>query len=246
MSQQGLTPEKIERAQDLVSRIRGVSSCQITTDEAGRITEVHVVALAGKPAKLIARDVETCLKAEMGVDLDYKKIGVVIFDRDDDPPLHDDPPSPASPAVEFEEFDVQEFASRFLFQGINVFKRPDGVRVEVSMIRDSEESVGISEVARSSTSLRRAVAEATLAAVSDLLDESARLCLGEVRKVSLGTSQAVVVTAELVAGRDVSTLLGSAMIGDDDNDAIVCATLDAVNRVLGRLNQKSSVEYRIR
>ena len=80
MSSKRFTPDVIARAEELVGRIQGISSCRITTDDAGEITEVHVVAEGRKPAKLVARDVETCLKAELSIHVDYKKIGVVIFD----------------------------------------------------------------------------------------------------------------------------------------------------------------------
>lgn len=70
----------IERAEDLILRLREVRSARIYSDEEGRITEIHVVAETDRPAKLIARDVETCLKAALGVSVDYRKIGVVIME----------------------------------------------------------------------------------------------------------------------------------------------------------------------
>jgi hypothetical protein len=70
----------IERAENLIIRLREVQSCRIFTDEAGAITEVHVVAVTDRAPKLIARDVETCLKASLGLIVDYRKIGVVVID----------------------------------------------------------------------------------------------------------------------------------------------------------------------
>ncbi|MBN1164615.1 MAG: hypothetical protein JXB45_08555 [Candidatus Krumholzibacteriota bacterium] len=70
----------IDKAEDLILRIRDIQSCRITTDEAGGIAEVHVVAATNRPPKMIARDVETCLKAELGLPIDYRKIGVVLID----------------------------------------------------------------------------------------------------------------------------------------------------------------------
>ncbi len=70
----------IERAEDLILRLRDIHSCRIATDETGAVSEVHVVAATERPPKMIARDVETCLKAELNLDVDYRKIGVVIID----------------------------------------------------------------------------------------------------------------------------------------------------------------------
>ncbi len=70
----------IERAENLIVRLREVQSCRIYADESGTITEIHVVAVTERAPKLIARDVETCLKASLGITVDYRKIGVVVID----------------------------------------------------------------------------------------------------------------------------------------------------------------------
>lgn len=70
----------IERAEDLILRLREVQSARIYTDEQGNISEIHVVAVTDRVPKLIARDVESCLKATLGLTVDYRKIGVVVID----------------------------------------------------------------------------------------------------------------------------------------------------------------------
>jgi hypothetical protein len=70
----------IERAENLIIRLREVQSCRIYTDESGNITEVHAVAITDRAPKLLARDVETCLKASLGLIVDYRKIVVVVID----------------------------------------------------------------------------------------------------------------------------------------------------------------------
>lgn len=74
----------IERAEDLILRLREVHSARIYTDEQGTITEIHVVAVTDRAPKLLARDVETCLKASLGLTVDYRKIGVVVIDPEKD------------------------------------------------------------------------------------------------------------------------------------------------------------------
>ena len=82
----------IERAEDLILRLRDVRSARIYADEEGRIAEIHVVAATDRAPKLIARDVETCLKASLGVSVDYRKIGVVVME-----PRKASSPSEAAP-----------------------------------------------------------------------------------------------------------------------------------------------------
>lgn len=115
--------EFIEKAEDLVTRLRDVQTCRISTDASGKMSEIHVVATSDRPAKMIARDVETCLKAELECDVDYRKIGVVLIDPpaeaarsrpvvvdaaagEDDPPETADDEPPAAPSPPDRRFDV--------------------------------------------------------------------------------------------------------------------------------------------
>lgn len=80
--------DSIERAEDLILRLREVQSARIYADEQGNITEIHVVAVTDRAPKLIARDVESCLKAALGITIDYRKIGVVVIEPGKEPHLH--------------------------------------------------------------------------------------------------------------------------------------------------------------
>ena len=86
--------EIVYKAEDLILRLRDVRSCRIITDETGMISEIHVVASSYRPPKMIARDVETALKAELDLEIDYRKIGVVLMDpvRADDNKTEELPP----------------------------------------------------------------------------------------------------------------------------------------------------------
>ncbi len=67
----------VSDAQRWISRITGVLQCKIDLDEAGEVTGVHVVAGMERDPRHIVRDVEGMLKARLGLDVYYKKIGVV-------------------------------------------------------------------------------------------------------------------------------------------------------------------------
>jgi hypothetical protein len=264
MAAQQLTPDEIREAEGTVRRLKGVEACRISTDENGRITEIHVVATADKPARLIARDVETCLKAEMNLDVDHRAIGVVMFDP---PDPHNDghnekarpAPEPAAvapapapqvvPAATEEfvpEFPVEEFASRFAFRSVNLFMSHEGTRAEVELTREGIDAFGNSESRRPGRSPYGEIAEATLQAVSEFLDETTRLCLGDVRRVAIDDTYIVIAKVDLVTPRDRKSLAGASVIAGNENQSVVFATLDAVNRVLGKLDFKSAVEYKIK
>ncbi|MBI4720040.1 MAG: hypothetical protein HY770_02165 [Chitinivibrionia bacterium] len=245
MSAQRFTPDIIARAELLISRIQGVCSAKISADETGEITEVHVVAMAAKSPKLVARDVETCLKAELGIHVDHRKIGVVLYDRKEP----ESPPARAgaedAPADDIIELPVDEFPSRFVFQSVNLFISHDGVKAEVELVIDGTETFGSARSDNSPNSQRELVAEATVKAVSEFLDEKQKLCLVEVLEIPLGDEDAVVVRVDLIRDRERKSLAGCSIVSGDINQTVVFATLDAINRVMGKLRSKGSIEYKI-
>ncbi len=244
MSSQELTPSEARRAESLIARIQGISSCRIALNNGGQIAEIHVVATSGKPPKLVARDVESMLKAEMGLDVDYKKIGVVMFDQESS--NTPDESLGASEPDALEEFPVEEHARRFAFHSVNLLISGSGRRAEVELSRDQDHFFGSCESDNPHGSAADVVAEATLRAIDEALESNIRLCLGKIQRVALGDREAMIVRVDLVENRETRALAGCSIVAGDENQTVVFATLDAVNRVLGKLSLNRSIEYKIR
>ena len=244
MAAERYTPDIIARAEQLISRVQGISSCRISTDETGEITEVHVVATAQKSPKLVSRDVETLLRAELGIRVDYKKIGVVLVEADttEAPPMI----NAADEPVPIIELPVEEYPARFAFQSVNLFLSQESIQAEVELVRQNVETFGRSRSDNPATPPMRVVAEATLKAVAELLDENIRLCLADIVEVPVDDGEAIVVKVNLVRNRDTKSLAGCSLYSGNVNQTVVFATLDAVNRVMGKLKTKNSVEYKIK
>jgi hypothetical protein len=244
MTTKGHTPDAIARAERVVSSIRGISSCRITTDGDGEITEVHVVATTRKSPKLVARDVETCLAAELGMAVDYRKIGVVFFESSTTADREKgDATRPSYETVA--EFPVEEYASRFAFQSVNVFVSQDGVQAEVELVRNRVETLGTSRSENPDQHMR-VVSEATLKAIGELLDDTIKLCLCDVVEILVGAQKAVVCKVDVIRNREGRSLVGCSLYAGNTNQTVVFATLDAVNRVLGVLKTGSPIEYKIK
>jgi hypothetical protein len=244
-----LTPDEIAKAQDLVGSLQGVSSCQISTDASGEITEVHVVAVTDKAPKFVARDVESCLKAAMGLDVDHRKIGVAVVESDIEhtpEPTREPDRVSARSGEAVVEFPLEEYASRFAFQSVNLFIAQHSIRAEVELSRGSVTAFGSDQSDRPSRAPLETVAQATLQAVSEYLDESVRLCLVGLRRISVDDTDTIVVIVDRVSGRDSKRLAGASVVTKNENQTVVFATLDAVNRVLGKLDLNSAVEYKIK
>jgi len=262
--------ELIERAEDLILRLRDVKSCRISTDEFGNIAEIHVVAESDRSPKLIARDVETCLNAELGLSIDYRKIGVVLLESE-----HPDTGADADvgaargtasarellgvgadeehrdfgevePADKSRKLEFLEEDARARFKGIMISLEEERVDVEVKLEKNGIEATGSSGAFRHSGDIKEVVASATLHALSELIDEPFHLCLSGLKHVVIGEHEAVVATVDVVEGRRSKSFVGCVFIGKDPNEAAALAVLDAVNRPSGRWKSRKELHYTIR
>jgi len=258
--------ELIERAEDLILRLRDVKSCRISTDEFGNITEIHVVAESDRSPKLIARDVETCLNAELGLAIDYRKIGVVLLESERSEEGHHEPVERTESARELlgiggeekekqaavvdetksRELEFLEEDVRVRFKGIKISLEEERVDVEVRLEKNGIEVVGSSGSFRHSGDIKEVVSSATLHALSELIDEPFHLCLSGLKETEIGNHKAVMVTVDVVEGRRTRSFVGCVFVGKDPNEAAALAVLDAVNRPSGRWKSRKEVHYTIR
>ena len=93
--------------------------------------------------------------------------------------------------------------------------------------------------------MHETIAEATIHALTELLDEDFHLCLSGIEEVELAGREALVAAVELLEGRSVRCFSGIAFVGRDVNEAVVLAVLDAVNRPFGRWKTRREAHYRI-
>ncbi|MBN2183850.1 MAG: hypothetical protein JW746_00830 [Candidatus Krumholzibacteriota bacterium] len=269
-------PDKdvIDKAEDLIMHLRDIRSCRIATDESGRITEIHVVAATNRPPKLIARDVETCLKAQLGIAVDYRKIGVVLIDLVDEEELTEEAEELDENSFSVDELVERGFSerkqfpgkegekpleqdtsahlefleddSRVQFRGLSLSIDESRIDVEVKLERSGIEVVGRFGAPRKSGPAYDTVAVATIVALSELLDEKFDLCLSGIEEIEFSGNKALVAAVELIEGRTLRSFSGCAFMGRDSNEASVMAVLDAVNRPLGRWKSRREIHYRIK
>ena len=267
------TPERemIARAENLITRLRDVQSCRITTDETGQVAEVHVVACTDRSPKMIARDVETCLRAELGLYVDYRKIGVVLIDTHKDltekkegpkrrwtdrldaverrgeekEAIHElsmeDEVRDGEPGLEFLEED-----SRARFKGLTLTLDEEVMDIEVRLERSGMEVVGSMTAVEAGEPILETIARATVHALTELLDEDFGLCLARIEEVDLKGRTALLAMIDVVTGREARSYVGCVFIGRDRNEAAALAVLDAVNRPLGRWKSRKEIHYTIR
>ena len=231
MDSNSLTPEQQQRAETRLLRVPGVLACHIRAGAAGELREVLVEIAPGSDPEAVTAEVESVLQREFRLDLEGTQINVA--------PRGEEAPG------DIEEFPILEFASRFAFVSVNVVSSREGLRAEVELTRETLAAFGAASTENIAVPAWAVVAEATLKAVSEFLDDATRLCLIGVVKAPLGDNDAMLVRVDVVSSRCTKSLAGCALVDGNENQSVVFATLDAVNRVTGKLDFKRSIEYKI-
>jgi hypothetical protein len=191
--------------------VPGILSARLVPGFDREVDELHILSSVQKPPKQAVRDVQTVLMARFGVPSDHRVISVVQLDEADRP---------------------VGAANRVVIDRVAVSQSGPRVMVEVTLRDGEDEFVGTSERTASSTARVRAVASATLEAARPLIDDGLVVELegAEVAEV-LGRRLAVTLV-HLRANRSEQTLAGSALVRDDEADAVARSVLDALNRTI--------------
>jgi hypothetical protein len=238
----GRNPGQTDEAERLIVTLKNVTGVNVTRGPEGSIEEIHVFADGGRPPKSIVRDVKSALKAVLRVDVDYRKISVAMRKS------ADGEPEEAVVVVPIEDIEAEEDREgarpRFLSISLHVEDLRSTARVGLAL--GEREVVGEAAGATGRDAALRLVAAATLEALQSLLAEEVAFHLAGVEMLSIGGDEVVVVNVHCLSERTERTLIGGAAVTRDRNQAIVHATLGAVNRVLGRMKQKESVEFELR
>ncbi|PID80686.1 hypothetical protein CSB20_06255 [bacterium DOLZORAL124_64_63] len=144
--------------------------------------------------------------------------------------------APPIPAVLVSE----EENLRFICSGVGVMASDSLVRAEVRLRVGELQMRGVAEGSNHEGSAIRLVAQATCKTLLQMLDEPLTLHLREVRKQNLGGQDLVVCAIELVEGRRSETLFGCCGLRHNEQQAVVFAVLDALNRRLSLFSLKES------
>jgi hypothetical protein len=202
------TVAEIEEALAQVSEIR---AARIVASDDGVIQEIHVLATPQKSPKQIVRDIESTIMARFGIAIDHRTVSIAQLGRD---------AAPRDPRDR----------GRARIKGVSA--EVIGVRAsaKVSLELDGEVYEGETEGPASTTGRRRLVAQATLNAVDKYLSGDFGFALEDVTLVDLGREKVAVSCIILVTPLGEQPLAGSAFARQGENESIVRATLDAINR----------------
>jgi hypothetical protein len=217
VEQQGSTQVALEEIEQAICQMGDIKAARVVASSYGAIQEIHVLALPTKSPKQLVRDVESLLMARFGISVDHKKISIAQLGEEI---VHRDT-QPATPRAKIDAIQTH-------VHGVNA-------QVTVGLEFDEKSVIGQATGPASQTGRLRLVALATLDAVQRYLDHELGFALEDVAVDQLGRERVAVCCVVLVTPLGEQAFAGSAMVRQNENDSIVRATLDAINRRLGFL-----------
>jgi hypothetical protein len=220
--QRGVDDGKLKGA---ILSLPDVRSCSVELTEDGNISAIHIVSASKRPPKQIVRDVESVLHANFGISVDHRKVSVArVIER---------------------KKKTAESAPRARLMTMTVSSTGGMGNVEIVLERDGMSVSGEAGGVFVGGGCLRLIVEATYAAVEKLVSGPVGFEVHDVVRVNCGEREALVVLANLALEREVMSLAGCVLVGDDVNRAAALAALDSCNRLLETLPQAESIEYEI-
>ncbi len=208
--------------EESLRRIPGVNAVSVVTGPDATPTEIHVVSTRSRGAKQVVRDVQSLALASYGIDIDHRIVSVVQFD-DDTLPAVITLPDAREP--------IPDLPPRPVIASISI--RTAGSEADVSVIvaAGSSSHEGRSIGASAMSHRHMLVARATLDAVTELLGMPAEVEFATVTPMGARRMAACVIQVAVPRIGEL-VLTGSALVRNDEADAVARAVLDALNRRL--------------
>ncbi len=199
--------------EEKVRRLPGVEAARVVT-EGGAVTEVHVLTGMGKAAKQVVRDVQSLAQAVFGLTIDRRVVSVVQL------------PDP----------DLAQGDRPII---VDVSEQMDGnhTKVVVTLGWQGDTLVGEVAGAAAHTTRNRLVAEATIEALQQALQETTAIGVAAVDLPILGSRSVAIAQVVMVTEGAERLMVGSALVDGENSRAVVRAVLDALNRHIPELRR---------
>ncbi len=215
---------RVEDLENALGQVAEIKAARVVTSQSGAIEEIHVLALPTKTAKQLVRDIESTLMASFGINVDHKKISVAQLGR-----------AVADEATRAPEEPPTDVMMRPKILSINASVTGLSAGATVTLEIGGTRYTGSAEGPASQSGRLRMLALAALDALEQWSGEMVNFALEDVTVVQLGHEKVAVACIVLVTNFGEQTFTGSSLVRQNEKDAIVRATLDALNRRIGFL-----------
>lgn len=226
-----------KQAEAAIRSLRDVEGASVQAED-DDIREIHVLTSSARPAKQIVRDVQTLLLTRFNRAIDHRVVSVA-YSRPGPAPTPREGVEPAATPAE-------AAPQRIRFGSVNLYVASGKAQAQVELGWKGLTRLGTATGSATREGAHGLIASATLGAVQEFLEDGLALSLQDTELVRLGKQDVVVVSLSLLAHRSEKTLVGCCTVEQDTQQAVVLATLAALNRVVGGLKTREPTEYVLR
>lgn len=202
---------------DALRALPGVADADVEPDDSGNGLGLLRLGLeAGVDEVAVASTVGKLLRERFGLGVDADGVQLI-----------EDAPTPGPPP--------QRDARRPAINRMHIVSSGLEVTATVGLAFRDRSVAGTSTGTATTSGVQRAVANATLHAVEELIGSAARFELEHVEVATSGTDRTALVAVTMVSSTGADRLTGAAVVREDVRQAVIRATLDALNRRLDRM-----------
>ena len=198
--------------QEMINKINGVISTKIIHQD-NDIQELHILANTLRAPKQIVRDIESILLTSFDYRVDRKVISIAQIETDDTDPI-----------------------KRIKFGGISLDVQANMVECKVKLLYEEQEFFVTQVGIKTAANRKKIVAKATIDAVEKILGQTFIFDVQDVISTTNRDITFISVLVNMVINESEETMVGSAIIKNDINEAIAKATLAAINRRVQKTN----------
>lgn len=219
---------------DVVAALRavpGVSEAAVEPDAEGGLGVLRLGLDPGVDEVEVATSVGRLLREQFGLGVDAERVQIV-----EDADIGDAGATgatgdavPGAPAL------VPAQRVRPAINRMHLVSSGLDVTATVTLSSGDRLLAGEARGTASQSGVQRAVANATLRAVEELLDDAVRFELDHLEVTTVGSDRTVLVSLTMVSARGSERLTGAAHVREDVRQAVIRSTLDALNRRLETL-----------
>jgi len=214
--------------------VAGVTDAEILPDRRGGPGTLRLQLASGADEVLVGTRVSRLLRERFGLGVDadrvqiYEEAPASTLEAVPDEDLAD--PARASVQDPAAEAALDERGARLLIQRMQLVSAREGVTSEVTLELGGIAHTGSAGAASTPSSVHRSVALATLRAVEEAVLGRLRFELEHLETTALGTDRAVLVEVSMITRHGSERLTGVSAVREDARQAVIRATLNALNR----------------
>jgi len=199
--------------QELINDVEGIVSSKVKLDDKGSPIEMHALADKSRNAKQIVRDIQSAVMARFDLEIDHRIISIAQLSCDS----------------------IVHKGSRIVFKGMEIGNKGLDLEVKIFLSHKEKDFCGHHKGINTTSSIKRTIAQATLKAVSNFMNIGDTFVVEDVGTLAIAKTNVVIVAVTYVDRSGEQLFIGSSMNLGDVKEAVVKATLDAVNRRITKL-----------